>query len=230
MNIKINMNKKVITIILIIFVCHFYISDALAEDYTLDFNAELIDGNKKYVDTKVAVSKERPLILHVTIINPNPFWLQINSISLNMEALQNSKNFEDITKIKSISNVLIPENEKIDYYINLDGYNSLKSDDRIGSWQIDFEEVTINEVEYYYSNNLEKIGYQTIRQIELNPSKPNQIKFEVKKEPSQLNNYFDIGRLLSDIRELDPLIQLIGLIVALGALCLGYLAYKKRPS
>ena len=179
MNIKINMNKKIITIILIMFLFNFFISDALAQDYTLDLNAELIDGNKKYVDTKVVVSDERPLILHVTIINPNPFWLQINSINLNMEALQNSNNFDDIAEIKSISNDLIPDNGKIDHYINLNGYNSLKRDDRIGSWQIDFEEVTLNEVEYYYSNNLEQITSLNAGQIKLNPSKPNQIKFEV---------------------------------------------------
>lgn len=230
MNIKINMNKKIITIILIMFLFNFFISDALAQDYTLDFNAELIDGNKKYVDTKVVVSDERPLILHVTIINPNPFWLQINSINLNMEALQNSKNSEDIAKIKSISNVLIPDNGKIDYYINLDGYNFLKPDDRIGSWQIDFEEVTINEVEYYYSNNLEKITNLNARQIELNPSKPNQIKFEVEKEPSKLNNYFDFGKLISYISELNPLFQFIALFAALGTLYLGYLTYNKKSS
>ena len=101
---------------------------------------------------------------------------------------------------------------------------------RIGSWQIDFEEVTLNEVEYYYSNNLEQITSLNAGQIKLNPSKPNQIKFEVEKEPSKLKNNFDIGKLVSDISELNPLLQLIGLFAALGTLYLGYLTYNKKSS
>lgn len=223
-NLLLNNMKSKHLIIFFILLLVFLTPIVSAKDYILDFDSELIDGNGKYIDTSNAVSIESHLVLHVTLSNPNDFWIDLGSISWNIGASQNSREFEKITSSESMTNVLIPAKEKIDIYIILDGYNSLDNDERIGVWEIDFEG-NINEVEYYYSNNLDKITYPTSSQIKLNPSKANLIKFEVQKESSQLDKSFDFGRGISKINELDPIFKLIGLFVALGTF---YLLYKKK--
>ena len=223
--------KKVIFLFFIsILITVSNISNVYANNYILDFENTLIDGNQNNVNTD-SVAADKSLAVKVTIANPNNFWIKIDSLRWAVKSKKNNDDFDVIVKqkydvdtnTKPITEIVIPPNSKINVYIILEEYNLLEEDERIGSWLIDFDE-QLEGVKYFNEDNFDVIN---LRQIDLKTSKGNLVLFTVTKESVKIYN---IGFLkyIPGLEDVNPYLNfIVSIIVILGGV-LGLIKWFKN--
>ena len=185
----------------------------------------LIDGNLKEVEIN-NVAVDNPLAVKMTITNPNNVWIKIDTLSWKLKSNKNNEEIDVITKqeretdtkTKSMTEILIPPRNKKDLYIILDAYNKLDANERIGFWEIDFEE-EVNGISYFKTNILNEEVSSFINPINLQTIKPNSIQFTVKKEPKEIPNYGFINRISGE--NINPLLDSTISILSIISIMIG---------
>lgn len=192
-----------------------------ASDNNLDISAELIDnyGNRLSTDEKIEIPIEQNLGIHFTIVNSNDLWINVRTLDLRMNAKKDGERFFPISSVDdatSIQELLIPPNNKADFYVILEKYNSLPNNDKIGYWSLNFETTKVS------SSAFNSLNLMQDRYFHLDLIKPNNIEFTVIKEKEQLD---ESKNLLSNLsyEKLDTTEKIMSILT--GFIFLGGIAW-----
>lgn len=160
------------------------ISIVSASEYNLDVNAELIDNKVDNLNLDGKIPLEQNIAIRFTIVNNNNLWIKVNNFSISMKANKDGERFFPISSVIDtliVEQLLIPPQNKAEFYVVLEEYNSLPKNDRIGSWTINFESTQLSS-NSFQASDLTKDFF-----LPLDIIKPNNIEFTVIKEKAYLD-------------------------------------------
>ena len=200
------------------------INTAYANEYNLDFKANLIDSNSKDLNSTQDILFDKQLAIRVSITNPNNIWININSLTWTSTLFKTNDHFEDIVVNKYLKDILIPPYKQHDFYIILNKYNKLNTDTKIGQWQINFNKQI--KVENAYSTDFELLGFSEKNIIIANP-----ISFKiVKPDINPPDEIVETGFLGRFNPSLDETSQLVAIVTSIILVLIGVITLKSGKS
>ena len=200
------------------------INTVSANEYNLDFKANLIDSNSEDLNSTQDILFDKQLAIQVTITNPNNIWIDIKSLTWTSKLVKTNDNFDNIIVNKEITDLLIPPYEQHDFYIILNKYNKLNTDTKIGQWQINFNKQI--KVENAYSTDFEPIGFNEKNIIIANP-----ISFKITKpDLNPPDEIVETGFLDRFNPSLDDAYKLVGIVTMVIGVIIGVIKLKSGKS
>lgn len=200
-----------LSVLFFIFLFFLSISIASANEFNLDINAELVDNKVDNLNLKENIPLEQNLAIRFTIVNSNNLWISADNFGIMMTANKDGERFFPISSVidtLTVEKLVIPPQDKAEFYVVLEEYNLLSKNDRIGSWAIKFES-TKPSTDGFEASDLTKDGYVTLYLI-----KPNNIEFTVIKEKAYLDENTNFLSILSNYN-LNTINSIVGIIVGI---------------
>ena len=173
-----------LSVLFFVFLFFLSISIASASEYNLDINAELVNNKVDNLNLEENIPLEQNLAIRFTIVNNNNLWINVNNFGISMTANKDGERFFPISSVIDtliVEKLIIPPQNKAEFYVVLEEYNSLSKNDRIGYWGIKFESTKLSS-NGFEASDLTKDGY-----VPLDLIKPNNIEFTVIKEKAYLD-------------------------------------------